>query len=59
MKNVYQNQSYGHYDFILKTEKTIRVKGFDFNKEEEADKLAIVFTKNVGLDPKGCSSFFY
>jgi hypothetical protein len=53
IKNLYQNQLYGHYDSIPKNEKTIRAKGFDFNKEEEADKLAIAFIKNVGLDPKG------
>ena len=28
-------------------------KGFDFNKEEEADKLALEFVKNVGADPEG------
>ena len=53
MKNLYQNQFYGHYDSILKTGKTIRSKGFNFNKEEEVDKLAIEFIKNLGLDPKG------
>ena len=27
-------------------------KGFDFNKEEEADELALIFIRNLGLDPR-------
>ena len=26
-------------------------EGFGFNKEEEADKLALTFIRNLGLDP--------
>ena len=52
MNNSYQNQSFGHYDSTQKTGKIIMAKGFDFNKEEEADKLALEFVKNVGLNPK-------
>ena len=53
VNNSYQNQSFGHYDSTLKMGKTIMAKGFDFNKEEEADKLALEFVKNVGVDPEG------
>ena len=52
MNNSHQNQSFGHYNSTLKMGKTIMAKGFDFNKEEEADKLALEFVKNVGLDPE-------
>ena len=52
MNNSHQNQSFGHYNSTLKMGKTIMAKGFDLNKEEEADKLALEFVKNVGLDPK-------
>ena len=52
MNNSHQNQSFGHYNSTLKMGKTIMAKGFDLNKEEEADKLALEFVKNVGLDPE-------
>ena len=52
VNNSYQNQSFGHYASTLKMGKIIMAKGFDFNKEEEADKLALEFVKNVGLDPE-------
>ena len=52
MNNSSQNQSFGHYNATLKMGKTIMAKGFDLNKEEEADKLALEFVKNVGLDPE-------
>jgi len=50
MNDSYQNQSFGHYDSTLNVEKIIMAKGFDLNKEEEADKLALEFVKNLGLD---------
>ena len=34
---------------LPKSEKTIRAKGFGLNDEEEADKLALVFVKNLEL----------
>ena len=52
MNNSHKNQSFGHYNSTLKMGKTIMAKGFDLNKEEEADKLALEFVKNVGLDPE-------
>ena len=49
----------GHYyskiGFIIatnslpKSKKTIRAEGFGLNEEEEADKLALVFVKNLKL----------
>ena len=51
INNSYQNQSFGHYGPIQKTGKTIMAKGFGFNKEEEADKLALALIRNLGLDP--------
>ena len=51
INNSYQNQSFGHYGPTPKTEKTIMAQGFGFNKEEEADKLALAFIRNLGLDP--------
>ena len=47
-----QNRSFGHYGSIPKSVKTITAEGFGSNEEEEADKLALVFIRNLGLDPK-------
>ncbi len=52
INNSYQNQSFGHYGSTPKMGETIMAKGFGFNKEEEADKLALVFIGNLGLDPE-------
>ena len=52
INNSYQNRSFGHHGSTPKIEKTIIAKGFGFNKEEEADELALTFIRNLGLDPR-------
>ena len=47
----YQNHLFDHYGSTSKKQTAIIAEGFGFNEEEEADQLALVFVRKLGLDP--------